>query len=227
MFSKKTTKTFDNKVGALINKVNESDSQSTDEALIVRYDKEELLGAVKVLSDNHKELLKLKEENNTIGEQNMDSKDIMILTGKIKDIFSEEFDKKFDGLKTDLKDIQESVGQTCKDGKCFTNQLDDLNKKLESIDDIKTEVKGFKSNIKEGLDEMNTSISNITDGFNTSLSETNEKLEETCTGIDCINKRFEKEDDMIKCPVCHEIFSLSENTLGDIVICPNCQAKLE
>lgn len=227
MFNNKTNKVFDNKVNGLIDKANESDSKENDDVLVAKYSKDEMFAAIGRLNANNNELLKLQNEINDKGEQNMDDKDMKILLAELNTTLDEKFEKKFNGLNSDLKNISDNVGQTCEDGKCFTTQLNDLNERLGSIDTIKNEVNEIKSSVKEELNTMNDSISTMNDNFNQSLATTNEKLGETCVGVDCITERFKQEDDMVECSACHHTFSLSENTLGDIVICPNCRAELE
>lgn len=240
MFNVKNSKVFDNKVTALIDKAGKSDSKETDDALIAKHAKEEMFAAIGRLNVNNNELMKWKEENKVIGEQNMDDKDMQLLKVDIKNILTEEFKDKFNGLENDLKGIKENSEQACTDGKCLTDKFEDFEKNFEenfvkkfdekfvnkfderfenessNIASLKEDVTGFKSGIEEKIGTLTESISEIKD-----------KTDETCTGIDCINKRFEKEDDMVKCPECKTLFSLSENTLGDKIICPNCGTKLE
>lgn len=226
MFNGKTGKTFDNKVSGLIDNARESDSKERDEALIAKYAKDEMFAAIGRLNANNNELIKWKEENKVIGEQNMDDKDIQLLKNDIKNILTEEFKDKFSGLQDDLSNIKENSEQACKDGECLTDKFENFEERFvkkfddesNSITALKDDVVGFKSGIEEKMNTVTESISNITD-----------KLDETCTGIDCISKRFAEEDDMVKCPAegCGEIFSLSANTLGDKIMCPKCGSMLE
>lgn len=234
-------KTFDVKLKQFIKRAENDDSEdSADDA------KDKMNTTVQQLVDYRNELFELKEQNKMIGEQNMDSKDMKLLTNEIGNLldakFEKKFDKRFDGLETNLKNIEKSVNQTCKDGKCFTTTLETLQEKLDEIDNVKTEVAELKSGVGEEMKSVNDSVSKMTESFTESISGinkdftesisgVNKRLDDTCTGIDCITKRFTEEDDMVQCPneECNHIFSLSANTVGDTVVCPNCNkvSKLE
>ena len=240
------TEVFDRRVSNIITAVNEDDIDDNEDVITTKFNKNELLGAVRTLSDDNNELLKLSKQNNIIGEPIMDEKDLKLMTNDFKtmldDKFKSEFDDKLDkkldtkfgSLESDLKGIKENSEKACVGNDCFANKLDELSEKINGIDTLKDDINGFKSDINGFKSDINGEIKGVTNSvsgmdekFNKSISNINDKLGETCTGIDCLNKRFEQEDDMIECPACGHMFSLTENTLGDIIICPSCQAKLQ
>jgi len=220
MFEKKATKIYKSKVNDLIDNAGQSDSEEKHTVLQEKYGKDVMYSAIRELSNDREQLLKLQTEMNNIGEPNMDEKDLKILTSDLSKLLDEKFEKKFSVVENDLQAIKENSEKTCTSGDCFADKLDDLDKKISDMGTIKEEFTDFKSNVSTEISKVNT-------GLVESISEINEKLNDTCTGVDCIKERLSKEDDMVECTNCNHTFSLSENSINDNIICPNCGVLLE
>ena len=230
------------KVNTLIKEIADENIEDIEESMQTKYNKKEMFNALKQVSNDNRELS--KQNINGTGE-NMDATDRELLANSIEKILEDKLKEKFTGLESNLKSIEDSVTQTCVDGKCFTTKLDEFEEKLNSIDDVKTEVAGIKSGVNDEIKGMHDSfsdlsknvtdsISNIDTNFDDTISKINEKLDGTCEGVDCLNKRFTDQDvqnDTVTCPKdrggCGETFLVSENTKGDFIVCPNCGIKLK
>ena len=221
MLSKKDTKTYIDNVNKLIGEANENKLKPDSESTKTRYDKSEIFSAVNQLTVNNKEL---QDKLNEKGESNMDEKDMQLFQNNLEKVLDEKFKEKFSDLESDLKKIKESSEKACTSGDCFADKLDDFDKKIEELGKVKTSVFDLKLDVNEKLKGVTESISEMTNGFTESITGMGEKLDNTCTGIDCMNKRFAEEDDTVECPNCKHVFSLSANTVNDTIICPNCQA---
>lgn len=199
-------------VNVLIKDATNDELDISNDTTKAKYDKIQALGAVKVLVNDNKEL---QNKLNEKGESNMDEKDMQLFQNNLEKVLDEKFNAKFSGLESDLKEIKEGTEKACTSGDCFADKLDEFKKKFDEIGDVKTEVFDLKLNVNEKM-------KNVTD----SISQMGEKLDNTCTGIDCMNKRFAEEDDMVQCPNkdCGHWFSLSANTVNGTIVCPNCQA---
>jgi len=219
------------KVQDLINDVSDEEEKVSKEALQTKYSKPDMIKAVKQLTtqsiNDKKELLNLQNKIDEIGEPKMDDKDIKILKQDISELFDDKLDKKFAGLEDDLKTIKESNAKVCTSGDCFADKLDDLDKKIVAMGNTKEDVNDLKSSFGNDITGITDSITTMDERFNTSISGMEAKLKETCTGIDCIKERFEEEDDTVKCPACENMFSLSANTVGSTIVCPECKTILE
>ena len=235
-------------ISSLLKDATNSDFKPNNSSTQNKYEKADALGAVEILVNNNKEL---RNELDEKGEQNMDTKDMEILNNKIEKMLAEKLEKKFDGLENDLNAIKEANEKTCANGDCFADKLDVLDKKIDEFGDVKTSVFDLKldvnekikgitesiSNIDKGLEDsisginkgFEDSISTLNKGFEDSFTGMNAKLDDTCTGIECLTKRFAEDDDMVECPKCQHMFSLSANIVSDTVVCPNCGSisKLE
>ena len=235
-------------ISSLLKDATTSDFKPDNSSTQNKYEKADALGAVEILVNDNREL---QNELNEKGEQNMDTKDMEILNSKIEKMLTEKLEKKFDGLEKDLNAIKETSEKTCASGDCFADKLDVLDKKIDEFGDVKTSVFDLKLDVNEKIKGITESISNMDKGFEDSLSGMNKgfedslsgmnkgfedslsgmnaKLDDTCTGIECLTKRFAEDDDMVECPKCQHMFSLSANIVGDTVVCPNCQSisKLE
>ena len=210
-----------------------SDKPKTDgENIQTKYSKPEMVGAVKILVNDNKEL---QNKLNEKGESNMDEKDLELFQNKFEKALDEKFKEKFSGLESDMKNIKENTEKACTSGDCFADKLDELEKKFDTIEDVKTNVFDLKLDVNEKIKGVTESISKMSNGFTESISNIDngitesiagmgEKLDSTCTGIECMNKRFAEEDDMVECPNCNHMFSLSANTVNGAIVCPNCQA---
>lgn len=215
------------KVNELIRDVTTIEGKADPESLQTKYNKPQMFGAVQQLADENKELLELQERMNEIGEPRMDEKDLEIWSNKFEKMLDEKLDKRFVMVEDNLENIQNSVAQTCKDGKCFTGTLENLQEKLNDIDGVREAITGIKTDVEIKNNEVKQSITQMDKRFNESISGINDKLEDTCTGVDCIKKRLEEEDDMTECPHCGTVFALSLNTIGDTIVCPNCKKMLK
>jgi chromosome segregation ATPase len=226
------SKTDEKKVQSFIDDISSGKPKTDGENIQTKYSKPEMVGAVKILVNNNKEL---QNKLNEKGELNMDTKDMELLESKLDKLLETKFEKKFKGLETDLEDIKESSKKACTSGDCFADKLDELEKKFDTIEDVKTNVFDLKLDVNEKIKGVTESISKMSDGFTESISNIDngitesitgmgEKLDSTCTGIECMNKRFAEEDDMVQCPACGHTFSLSTNTVNGAIVCPDCQA---
>ena len=199
-----------------------NDTPKTDsESIQTKYSKPDMLGAAKILVNDNKEL---QDKLNEKGEINMDEKDLELFENRLQKSLDGKFKEKFSDLESDLKEIKEGTEKACASGDCFADKLDDLEKKFNTVEDVKTSVFELKLDMNEKMKGVTNSISEMTDGFTSSITGMGEKLNSTCTGIECMNKRFAEEDDMVECPNCGHTFSLSANTVSGTIVCPNCQA---
>ncbi len=134
----------------------------------------------------------------------MDDKDITILKNdigkefdksvtKIVDIVSDELS----GMQKRIANIESESKQNCEDGKCVA----------KSLTEIQEEIGNLNKNIKSISDDKFVDMQKSIDGV--------------CTGIDCINKKFE-EDDTVTCPECNTTFVWNDN----ITNCPHCGVAL-
>ena len=221
MLNKKGTKTFTENVNVLIEDVTNDELDFSDDTTKAKYDKTQALSAVKILVNDNKEL---QSKLNEKGELNMDEKDMQLFQNELEKSLDEKFKTKFSGLESDLKKIKESTEKACTSGDCFADKLDDLDKKVEELGKVETSVFDLKLDVNEKLKGVNESISEMTNGFTSSITGMGEKLDNTCTGIECMNKRFAEEDDLVECPNedCKHMFSLSANTINGTIVCPNC-----
>ena len=215
------SKINDKKAQSFIDDIHSGKPETDGENIQTKYSKPEMVSAVKILVNNNKEL---QNKLNEKGESNMDEKDLELFQNKLEKALDEKFKTKFSGLESDLKEIKESSEKACTSGDCFADKLDDLDKKIEELGNVKTSVFDLKLDVNEKLKGVNESISEMTNGFTSSITGMGEKLDNTCTGIECMNKRFAEEDDLVECPNedCKHMFSLSANTVNDTIICPNC-----
>lgn len=219
----------------MFDKVNEKKAQSfiddissdkpkiDGESIQTKYSKPDMLGAAKILVNDNKEL---QNKLNEKGESNMDEKDLELFQNKFEKDLDAKLKEKFSGLESDMKEIRENTDKACTSGDCFADKLDKFEEKFNEIEDVKTKVFDLKLDFNEKMTGISKSISEMNDGFTDSITGMGEKLDSTCTGIECMNKRFAEEDDMVQCPDkdCGHWFSLSANKVGDTIVCPNCQA---
>ena len=248
MVEKQTKHTKDNlkNIEGIIKTADGGALNSFSEATKIKYKKEEIFGAVNKVVDDNKKLIndndELKELNKMLGDKKMDDKDIKILENtmdklvgdRLKDMQG-DLNERFDGLAKEVKVVKDKSEETCKDGKCFTTKIDDVTKTLSEITELlannKTseEITNVKTDVEDKINKITEDISGRDSKINEDISELTSKMGEVCTGIDCIKKRFETEDDLVECPNkdCKSIFSLSANTIGDTIVCPNCKTILE
>lgn len=228
MFEKANEK----KSQSFIDDISNDEPKTDGENIQTKYSKPDMLGAAKMLINDNKEL---QNKLNEKGESNMDEKDLELFQNKLEKALDEKFKTKFSGLESDLKEIKESTEKACTSGDCFADKLDSFEKKFDEIDDVKTKVFDLKLDVNEKMKDVTDSISKMNENLASSITGMNEnfassitgmgeKLDSTCTGIECMNKRFAEEDDMVECPNCGQVFSLSANTVSNTIVCPNCQA---
>ena len=137
----------------------------------------------------------------------MDEKDMKLLQNDIRDTINKgmkelnvEIDEKIVTVSERLNDIEKGTKQNCEDGNCITKSLTEIRKELDAI----------KSNNTIN-DEADHNITN-------EISIMKETLDKVCTGMDCITKRYEEEDNTAKCPSCNESFLWTDG----ITTCPHC-----
>lgn len=151
--------------------------------------------------------------------ENLENRVARVFDAKIKD-FKSDLEKRFDTIHVQINEVKKETEQACKDGKCVTDRLDSIDKVVNAIGETVTD-----KTTDNQISKVKTDIDSSIKGIDEKIAQLNTSVEKACTGVDCLTKRFDEEDNRYTCDSCKGQFFISENTVGDHVICPNCGAK--
>lgn len=165
------------------------------------------------------EINKLKQINGDM----MDDKDIKLLQNDLEKSFSvgmaeviNKVDSKISGLEKKIEVIDKQAKQTCKDGNCT----------IDAIKELKEDIGNINTMSNDKINELEINITKLNDDKAIESGETikqiNEKIETMCTGIDCLTKISEDQENTVTCPVCKGKFVWNNQTH-----CPLCDAPIE